>query len=558
MGERNDIQPQSETGDTGHSGLRHLFRRRADSYAGADLLMMKRAALGLWVLGSLCTAALLPVAPATQAIGTNGRFVAIALGVVAVTCAARLRLMPDRVGVNELLAMSYASLVSVALFEWLAGGDNTPYNHLYLLPVVFTAMVHPPRRAATFLLFFIGVAGLRFSYADWDAQEVGDVALQVFTTAGLAFLGCVVMDGVRAQRLSLREEGDVARELAATDALTGLGNRRSLVEDLARRTAEATAERPLVMTLFDLDGFKAYNDAYGHPAGDTLLARLGQRLGEAAETVGGAAYRMGGDEFCVLASPGAGSDDAVAHSCLEALTEAGEGFSITASHGTVVIPDEHSDPESALRAADQRMYADKSVGRSSAARQSADVLLRLLSERSLNAGRRVDDAMWLCDSVARRLGLSDPDRETAVQATALRSIGKTAIPDTILGKPDSLNEDEWAFMRGHTLIGERILGAAPALAAVARLVRSMHERVDGSGYPDALTGDEIPLGSRIVAVCDAFAAMTSERPYRTAMSRESALAELVRCAGSQFDPRVVAAFEHAVHTVRDSTAAARV
>jgi diguanylate cyclase (GGDEF)-like protein len=360
MTPQNHTEGTQNEAEAGARGLRHLFRKRADGYAGADLRVMKRVAGGLWILGALCVIALLPVSPVTKAIGTDGRFVAIGLLVVALGCAGRIRLAPDRVGVNELLAMSYASLVSVSLLEWLAGGDNTPYNHMYLLPVVYTAMVHPPRRTAPFLLFFAAAAGLRFSYADWDPQEVGDVALQVFTYAGLAFLGCVVMDGVRAQRLSLREEGDAARELAATDSLTGLGNRRSLIEDLARRAEGASASQPLVLTLFDLDGFKAYNDAYGHPAGDTVLARLGQRLHEAAAKVGGAAYRMGGDEFCVLASPGPGAGHVVARACVEALTEAGDGFFISASHGTVVIPDEYPDPEPALRAADQRMYANKS------------------------------------------------------------------------------------------------------------------------------------------------------------------------------------------------------
>ncbi|MEA2403651.1 MAG: hypothetical protein QOE08_298 [Thermoleophilaceae bacterium] len=346
--------------EAGARGFHYLFRKRADGYAGADLHMMKRVAGALWVLGTVCVIALLPVAPVTKAIGTDGRFVAFGLLGVALTCVARIRLVPDRVGVNERLARSYASLVSVAVVAWLAGGDNTPYNHMYLLPVIYTSMVHPPRRTAPFLLFFVVAASLRCSYAGWDPQEIGDVALQVLTYTGLGFLGCVVMDGIRAQRLSLREEGDAARELAVTDSLTGLGNRRSLIEDLARRAEGASASQPLVMTLFDLDGFKGYNDAYGHPAGDVILARLGQRLHAAAGKVGGAAYRMGGDEFCVLASPGPGAGHVVARACVEALTEAGDGFSISASHGTVVIPDEYLDPESALRAADQRMYANKS------------------------------------------------------------------------------------------------------------------------------------------------------------------------------------------------------
>ena len=125
----------------------------------------------------------------------------------------------------------------------------------------------------------------------------------------------------------------------------------------------------------------------------------------------------------------------------------------------------------------------------------------------------------------------------------LHDVGKIAVPDAILNKPGPLTEDEWQFIRQHTLIGERILGAAPSLADAARLVRASHERMDGTGYPDGLLGEEIPLGARVIGVCDAFDAMTSARPYRaTPLSVEGALAELRENAGTQFDPQVVEMF----------------
>lgn len=128
------------------------------------------------------------------------------------------------------------------------------------------------------------------------------------------------------------------------------------------------------------------------------------------------------------------------------------------------------------------------------------------------------------------------------QGAELHDIGKLAVPDAILNKPGPLDEEEWTFMRRHTLVGERILAAAPALADVARLVRSSHERFDGSGYPDHLVGESIPLGARVIAVCDAWDAMTTDRPYRRAMEHAEALAELERCSGTQFDPAVVKVF----------------
>ena len=129
-------------------------------------------------------------------------------------------------------------------------------------------------------------------------------------------------------------------------------------------------------------------------------------------------------------------------------------------------------------------------------------------------------------------------------AAALHDIGKMAIPESVLEKPGPLSDAEWDLMRKHTLVGERILAAAPALERSAQLVRWSHERVDGAGYPDGLRGEQIPLGSRIIAVCVAFDAMTSPRPYREALPAATAFEELCRCAGRQFDPMVVAAFCH--------------
>jgi HD-GYP domain-containing protein (c-di-GMP phosphodiesterase class II) len=143
--------------------------------------------------------------------------------------------------------------------------------------------------------------------------------------------------------------------------------------------------------------------------------------------------------------------------------------------------------------------------------------------------------------VARRMGVSGVDLDDVARAAALHDVGKLAIPDGVLNKPAPLDDDELALMRSHTLIGERILAAAPSLRNASRLVRHSHERWDGAGYPDGLAGDEIPLGSRIVAVCDAFDAMTSDRCYRRALPVDEALAEIARCAGAQFDPRAARA-----------------
>ena len=145
-------------------------------------------------------------------------------------------------------------------------------------------------------------------------------------------------------------------------------------------------------------------------------------------------------------------------------------------------------------------------------------------------------------ATARQLGLTGERVDEVARAAELHDIDKIAIPDSVLHKPGPLDDGEWALMRQHTIIGERILLAAPALKPVAALVRASHERWDGTGYPDRLAGEAIPLGARIVAVCDAYDAMTADRTYRAAMSASEAIAELRHCAGSQFDPAVVDAF----------------
>jgi diguanylate cyclase (GGDEF)-like protein len=297
-----------------------------------------------------------------------------------------------------------------------------------------------------------------------------------------------------------------------------------------------------MLTLFDLDGFKHYNDTFGHLAGDDLLERLGSRLAELLAGRG-TAYRMGGDEFCALWNRSEADEASVTTiEAVAALSEHGEAFAIGCSYGSVLMPNEADDPTDALRLADRRMYARKGSGRVSAGQQSADVLLRALAERDSALGAHLGGVAELACATARRLGVADEAMDAVRQTALLHDVGKVAIPDEILNKPGPLDDHEWTFMKRHTVIGERIIAAAPALTAVARCVRSTHERFEGGGYPDGLAGDDIPLGARIVAVCDAYDAMVADRPYCDARADASAIDELMACAGTQFDPDVVAAF----------------
>ena len=332
-----------------------------------------------------------------------------------------------------------------------------------------------------------------------------------------------------------------SRVEALVDPLTGLPNRRALTRDLDAALPGASEASPLLLALFDLDGFKRYNDTFGHPAGDALLARLGERLVAATAAHSGRGYRIGGDEFCVLAATRAGDVAGLVRACATALSEVGENFSITCSHGVVMAPAEVATAEAALRLADQRLYEVKAA-RHSGSREVIDVLRTVVSERSAGLGQHLTTVARTARLTAQQLRLPGDEVDRIQLAAVLHDIGKTGIPDSLLGKRGRLDPDEWEFMRTHTLIGERIVLAAPSVAHAAALVRSSHERVDGAGYPDGLVGEDIPLGSRIIAVCDAFDAMTSDRPYRAAISSDEALVKLRAGMRTQFDPRVVEAF----------------
>jgi diguanylate cyclase (GGDEF)-like protein len=395
------------------------------------------------------------------------------------------------------------------------------------------------------------IDGARVAYARYDANDANanDWVLIAISTVpepaliegfdlvsgtlvGLGLL--LLITGLTALTAS-RRRLEVQLE---TDPLTGLSNRRRLLADLEQRLGRDA--EPGFLLLLDLDGFKTYNDTFGHLAGDALLARLGDALSASAEGLGARAYRLAGDEFCVLA--GVSTPEHLSRVARHALSERGEGFSITASCGWVQMPEEASTAHEALRLADGRMYADKRGSRSSTSRQATDALVQALAERLPDLEAHVVEVAELAVAVAQELGMDGEALQQVRQAAELHDVGKVAIPDTIIHKAGPLGEEEWTFMRRHTIIGERILAAAPALAPVAALVRSSHERWDATGYPDRLGGHDIPLGARIVAVCDAFEAIVADRAYRRGRPAAEAMTELRRCAGSQFDPLVVEAF----------------
>jgi two-component system cell cycle response regulator len=419
-----------------------------------------------------------------------------------------------------------ASMAVLALAAWQPAPARTARaavgRHTIVLPALFAAV-------ALALL------------VDAAVHPLTELSIGLATGALLAAGARAALTYLENVRMLQRRTSD-----AVTDALTGLGNRRQLMDDLDRAFKRGESGQATTLAFFDLDGFKRYNDSYGHGAGDALLMRLGGALAAAVKGAGDA-YRLGGDEFCVLVAGRVAHEDRLMVGAAEALVEYGSGFTVTASRGVVVVPEEAGTVSEALNLADERMYAEKAAaGRSSRAKAQTvlmqqSVLMQLLTEREPTLHDHVCDVGLLAIAVGRQFGLDQEELDELRRAAELHDLGKLAVPDEILRKPGPLSDEEWLLMRQHTIVGERILAAAPALRPVGRLVRSSHERWDGDGYPDGLAGEEIPLGSRIIAVCDAYDAMISERSYDKARPKEEAIAELRRHAGTQFDREVVEA-----------------
>jgi diguanylate cyclase (GGDEF)-like protein len=426
------------------------------------------------------------------------------------------------------------------------------------------------RRLDAILSRALGAARER-SNGSWPDRAVDKLALGgilILLAAGLAGCGVALVRLVGYRRRlgrARREELVRLREAALTDSLTGLGNHRSFHEDLRREIARRTRTGSCFsLVMLDLNGLKQLNDRLGHQAGDERIRAVADCL-RATMRASDTAYRTGGDEFIVLLpnERAWGALEFARRLQAETLRHRTEPAVTCGIAESVAF--ETSD--TLLRRADLALYDAKRSGRQivlyadglapkpdirpdqAATRREhrllATALARAVDAKDAGTRNHCETVSELCVLIGQSLGL-DADRiERLRLAGLLHDVGKIGVSDGILRKPGRLDPDEAAEMSGHVRIGHAIVASAE-LEEEARWVRHHHEHFDGSGYPDGLSGEEIPPESRIILVADAFEAMTSDRPYRRARPVQEALEELDRLSGTQFDPACVDALRFAL------------
>ncbi|HWM13329.1 MAG TPA: diguanylate cyclase [Gaiellaceae bacterium] len=362
----------------------------------------------------------------------------------------------------------------------------------------------------------------------------------------------------------------VATRDALTDSLTGLGNHRSYQSRLRETLGRAEEEGGEVsLCLVDVDEFKTCNDRFGHPLGDQILVELARLFVEGHDEV--AAFRFGGDEFALLLE----TNEEEAYRFVEDLHGriAQAAFPhhqpVTITVGIASFPGHASDAAELQKVADGALYWAKRHGKNrscvyspsvvriysanelseQAERQArlraAENLIRIVDSKDTYTGDHSQAVAGLVEAIALDLGFKGETVEQLRLAALLHDIGKIAIPDTVLQKPGCLEPDERLLVRSHVQFGYSLLEGL-GIEPVDTWVLHHHEHWDGSGYPDGLSGEAIPFGSRVILVADAFDAMITHRTYRPALGPQDALAELRRQAGAQFDSAVVAALERCV------------
>ncbi|MGH2839007.1 MAG: bifunctional diguanylate cyclase/phosphohydrolase [Thermoleophilaceae bacterium] len=505
--------------------------------------------------------------------------------VIGATIALVVTILPNTDSTNEtgilsLIALAYAvGLLCLRAEDRLPSWAPPAALALATALVTYAVSLFSDPSKSVWATFYVAV-GLQAGYflnRRWAVAQVALVAaaygLVMWVQGGAVelWLGTVATVAVATwmvsrMRTSVRRLIGQLADAAKTDVHTGLLNRQGLQEvaevelERARR-----GERPVSIVMIDVDRFQQFNEEHGHTVSERALKTVAVLVRESKRRIDVAA-RLSGEEFALLAPD---TDEHGAYVLADRLRrDVREAFAqegLTVSLGIASYPKHGATAEELLTGADRAVFAAKTLGRDRTVIFNREIAANLLGEQSRQAA--VDEGhlaavLVLAEtldmrdagtarhsqlvgryarSLAIEMGMESDEVERMHLAGVLHDIGKIGISDSILKKPGALDEDEWAEMRKHPELGARILAGAN-LGDIANWVLAHHERPDGQGYPLGLSDDAIPVQARILAVGDADEAMTNDRVYRPAMPESEARAELLRCAGTQFDPAIVAIF----------------
>lgn len=482
-----------------------------------------------------------------------------------------------------LLDIALLTAVITSLGDW-----RTPYMLLYPAHVVNTALVRPYWKdiavvAPLGLGAFVGAhAGTGYlftpaTYGHFSTEIVITGLLVVPPVLRLRLLLDRLERTLAAQRRAeasastLARETARLREISVTDSLTGLYNKRYFDLRLAEEVARSRETgQPLALLMLDIDHFKHYNDTFGHTAGDGVLREVARILRETSRQ-GDVPCRCGGEEFALIL-PGAGSEQALAAAERVRRAVARHAFPggaaqpegrLTVSVGAAVFPGDAAGPAELVERADQALYRAKDAGRN-AIRLFADdgitgpeadaeedvrniprvikSLMALASLKDRYTYGHSERVARYAGAIAERLGLHPGEVRRVKYAALVHDLGFAGIDPELLTKPGALTDTEMEIVRSHTVLGVSIIEPFGDLRDLIPLVAHHHENWDGSGYPQGLRGERIPLGARILGIADAYDAMRRHRPYRAALSLDEAVRELRENAGTQFDPRIASLF----------------
>ncbi len=338
--------------------------------------------------------------------------------------------------------------------------------------------------------------------------------------------------------------------LSVHDHLTGLYNRRFFEQEL--RNLDTPENLPLSIIMCDVNGLKLINDSFGHDSGDTLLKKAADTIRKACREADVFA-RIGGDEFVLLLPKTSASESIkIANQIKElASKEKVANIELSISYGIDTKIDEKQSMLEIIANAENHMYRHKLYERSSIRSKTMDLIMNALFEKSSREAAHSKRVSSLCQSIAAEMQMNKDAINQMRIAGLIHDIGKIGVNESILNKPGSLTKNERIDIEKHPEIGWRLLSSTNEFSELAQFVLHHHERWDGRGYPNGLKGEEIQIEARIIAIADAYDAMTSERSYRKALSRQESIVELMKCSGTQFDPGIVHVFVNQVLKVED-------